>query len=71
MKKLVVTTSYLLTDEEKDELKQKLVSTFGEAEIEYHADEDILGGIIVFDGNSVYDGSVRGKLKRASQLLKK
>lgn len=70
MKKLVVTTAYLLSDEEKENLKKQLFDTFGEASVEYHADEDIVGGIIVFDGNTVYDGSIKGKLKRAKDALK-
>lgn len=71
MKRLVVTTSYALTDKEKEELKVRLFSTFGSSEVEFHVDEAILGGIIVFDGNAVYDGSIRGKLKRAADALKK
>ena len=71
MKKLVVTTSFILNDEEKEALKEQLFATFGSSEIEYHADEAIIGGIIVFDGDAVYDGSVRGKLKRFEQALKK
>lgn len=71
MNRLVVTTSYELSDREKENLKVKLFSTFGEREVEFHVDEALLGGIIVFDGNAVYDGSVRGKLKRAADALKK
>lgn len=71
MKKLVVTTAYALSDEENEKLHKQLLDTFGEATVECHVDEDIIGGIIVFDGNTVYDGSIRGKLKRASDALKK
>lgn len=71
MKKLVVTLSYTPNEQELARLKEQLFRTFGEAEIEYHTDEEMLGGIIVFDGENVYDGSIRGRLKRASQALKK
>ena len=71
MKKLVVTTSYFLSDSEKLSLKDKLSATFDFSDVEFLVDESILGGIVVFDGNTVYDGSIKGKLKRASEALKK
>lgn len=57
--------------EEKREFESKLLKTFGEAEIEYHVDEELLGGVIVFDGATVFDGSLKTKLETISNVLKK
>lgn len=57
--------------EEKLDLEKKLLQTFGSSEIEYHVDEELLGGVIVFDGATVYDGSLKTKLETISNVLKK
>ena len=71
MKKLVVTTAMKFEGEEKLDLEKKLLQTFGSSEIEYHVDEELLGGVIVFDGATVYDGSLKTKLETISNVLKK
>lgn len=71
MKKLVVTTAIKFEGKDKVELEEKLTKVFGLSEIEYHVDEELLGGVIVFDGSSVYDGSLKTKLERISNVLKK
>lgn len=71
MKKLVVTTAIRFEGKDKEELETKLTKVFGASEIEYHVDEELLGGVIVFDGSSVYDGSLKTKLERISNVLKK
>ena len=71
MKKLVVTTSIEFSEEEKGSLKTKLFEVFGPSEVVFGVDEELLGGIIVFDGDSVYDASIKGKLARIGEALKK
>lgn len=71
MKKLVVTLPYQYSAEEEQTLRGKLIACFGEREIEYHVDEEIIGGIIVFDGDTVYDGTIRSKLRSVESLLKR
>lgn len=71
MKKLVVTLPYQYNVEEEQALKERLISCFGDREIEYHVDEEIIGGIIVFDGETVYDGTIRSKLRRVEALIKR
>lgn len=68
--KLTVTTSVPLTEEQK----RKVEATFApkyEQEIfaEYVVDDTILGGIIVFDGKTVYDGSVKSKLDKIRETI--
>ena len=71
MKKLVVTTAMKFEGEDKRELESKLLKTFGSSEIEYHVDEELLGGVVIFDGTTVYDGSLKTKLETISKVLKK
>lgn len=71
MKKLVVTTAIKFENQDKCELENKLTKTFGSCEIEYHVDEELLGGVIIFDGTTVYDGSLKTKLEKISDALKK
>ncbi len=71
MKKLVVTTAIKFDDNEKAEFENRLTAVFGPSEAEYHVDEELLGGVIIFDGSTVYDGSIKNKLERISKVLKK
>lgn len=71
MKKLVVTTAIKFDNEEKRELESKITAVFGSCEMEYHVDEELLGGVIIFDGTTVYDGSLKTKLEKISDVLKK
>jgi F-type H+-transporting ATPase subunit delta len=36
---------------------------YGTYTVTYHIDESLLGGIVIFDGEQVFDGSVKSKLK--------
>lgn len=71
MKKIVVTTASKFDSEYQCEFERKLKKTFGSCEIEYHVDEELLGGVIVFDGATLYDGSLKTKLETISKALKK
>lgn len=71
MKKLVVTLARQFSEEERVSFEKKLFGVFGEGVVEYHLDEELIGGIIVYDGENVYDGSLRHKLQKISDFLKK
>ena len=71
MKKLVVTTAIAFDEQERVAFEEKAMKTFGESEFEYHVDEELIGGVIIFDGERVYDGTVQSKIQRISDLLKK
>ena len=72
MKKLTITTSTEISDEEKAKI-EKVFSAKYDEEIYpvYLIDEAIIGGIIVFDGDKVYDGSIRNQLTKLSGSLSK
>lgn len=71
MKRIVVTTANQFTDNERMDFEKKLRAKFGDCVPEYHVDEELIGGVIIFDGTVVYDGSLKNRLKKISDLLKK
>lgn len=71
MKRLVVTTAIAFDEQERSAFEEKAIKAFGESEFEYHVDEELIGGVIIFDGERVYDGAVKSKLQRITEVLKK
>jgi F-type H+-transporting ATPase subunit delta len=59
-----------LTDEYTDKLTQKLSVRFSrEVQLIVEVDTALMGGIIVEYGDTVIDGSVRGKLTRLAENM--
>ncbi len=70
MIKLTVTTAKPLTDREKASLNKKFTVKYGEFTVEYLVDYSLIGGIKIFDGLRVFDGSVSGQLERLKKNVK-
>jgi F-type H+-transporting ATPase subunit delta len=54
--------------------RELLRARFGEltrrqAEVEFHLDQQLIGGVVAQVGSTVYDGSVRGRLERIREQL--
>jgi F-type H+-transporting ATPase subunit b len=65
-----VTSALPLTDEEKEAVKQDVLSKVGDqATVTFRVDPNILGGLIVRVGDKVLDGSVSGQLESMRQSL--
>jgi F-type H+-transporting ATPase subunit delta len=65
-----VTTAQPLSDQEKDEFRQKLAGQYGDSlEFDFSVDPAILGGAIVQVGDKVIDGSVATRLAAMSNAL--
>ncbi|MBO4535086.1 MAG: F0F1 ATP synthase subunit delta [Clostridia bacterium] len=62
-----VTVSRKLPDADREKIEAYLAAKYGEYRVVYHVDEQILGGLIIFDGHKVYDGSLRTKLQTLKQ----
>ena len=58
-----VTTAMPLSDAMRDKVEAWLNAKYGQYTVKYHLDESLLGGIVIFDGDTVYDGSIKSKLK--------
>lgn len=59
-----VTTARPLAQAMHDTVEQWLTDRYGAHTTHYHVDDAIVGGIIIFDGSTVYDGSLRSKLQQ-------
>lgn len=65
-----VTTALPLSDDEKEQFRQKLRSKYGEGlEFDFNVDSSIIGGAIVQVGDKVIDGSVATRLESMSNAL--
>jgi F-type H+-transporting ATPase subunit delta len=65
-----VSSARELTATEKKSLEQKLATLTGmSVRTSYSEDADLLGGVVVRIGSTVYDGSVRGQLRRIRQEI--
>jgi len=65
-----VTTAIALTDDEKEQFRQKLRAKHGkELEFKFVVDPAIMGGAIVQIGDKVIDGSVANRLEALGQAL--
>lgn len=65
-----VTSALPITAEEKEAVKQDVLSKVGEqATVTFRVDPSILGGLIVRVGDKVLDGSVSGQLESMRQSL--
>jgi F-type H+-transporting ATPase subunit delta len=65
-----VSSARSLTAAEKKSLEQRLVALTGmTVRANYSEDSALLGGVVVRIGSTVYDGSVRGQLRRIKQEI--
>ncbi len=68
-----VTTAEELNDNQKQQIKQKLLETtkYNSIEIDYKIDPSLIGGMVVRIKDRVVDSSVKSKLERMSRDLHK
>jgi F-type H+-transporting ATPase subunit delta len=65
-----VTSAVPLTPDEQEALRQQVHARFSsEAELDFHVDSSILGGIILQVGDKVIDSSIAGKLTTLHERL--
>ena len=66
-----VSTAKVLTDEQKEQVKARLLETtdFETFEMNYVVDETLLGGMVIRIGDRVVDTSIKNKLRSLSKEL--
>ncbi|MBQ1948250.1 MAG: F0F1 ATP synthase subunit delta [Clostridia bacterium] len=70
MTNLTVTSAMELSMDIRKEIEEKFSGMLRDTVCaEYLIDEKLLGGIVVFDGTRVYDGSVRTKLENLREKI--
>ncbi|MEG0806314.1 MAG: F0F1 ATP synthase subunit delta [Lachnospiraceae bacterium] len=68
-----VTSAMPLSEEQKNQIRAKLLGTtkYVEFEIEYDVDKELIGGMVIRIGDRVVDSSVKARLYRLSKELTK
>ena len=70
MTNLTVTSAMELSMDIRAEIEESFSRILRDSvTAEYLIDENLLGGIVVFDGTRVYDGSVRTKLENLREKI--
>ena len=66
-----VTSAVELKDAQKDEIKNKLLSTtdYRQMEMHYVVDKDVIGGVVIRLGDKVVDSSIRTRLENIKKEL--
>ena len=65
-----ITSASDLTREDQENLRVRFnVLTRKQAELDFHLDLDLIGGLVAQIGSTVYDGSIRGRLNRIREQL--
>ena len=66
-----VTSAVELKDSQKDEIKNKLLSTtdYRQMEMHYVVDKDVIGGVVIRLGDKVVDSSIRTRLENIKKEL--
>lgn len=69
MTNLTLTTAIELSEAQKVEIEKKLVKKYGKFSVLYRVNAALIGGIIIFDGDMVYDGSISTQLEKIKEKL--
>lgn len=66
-----VTTAVDISDDLKEEIRQKLLATTGYQEIEmiFHVDSELIGGLVIRIGDRVIDSSIKNQMNKISKEL--
>jgi F-type H+-transporting ATPase subunit delta len=65
-----VTTALVLSDDDKEQFRQKLRAKYDEGlELIFDVDATLIGGVVIQIGDKVIDGSVASRLESMSNLL--
>ena len=59
-----VTVAKMPSSATRAKVEEYLTERYGEHTTEWHQDDTLLGGIVIFDGEKVFDGSLKNKLNR-------
>jgi F-type H+-transporting ATPase subunit b len=64
-----ITSALPLTDQEKETVRNEIISKTGSQTVTFRVDPSILGGLLIKVGDKVLDGSVAGQLQTLQQTL--
>lgn len=68
--KLTVTSARPLTEEQKEKVEAVFSKKYDcPLEANYLVDDSLIGGLMVFDGATIYDGTVKSKINQIKEKL--
>jgi len=74
-KRIIITTAKILDEGEQEAITTFFATKLGidksEIDISFLVNDEIIGGMIVFDGEKLYDGSIRHRLEKIKSKIKK
>ena len=70
MTKLTVTTATALSEKRKAELEKEFAAKYKTFTVDYVVNDAIIGGMVLFDGEKIYDGSVSRQLDKILEGVK-
>ncbi len=70
MTELTVTSRSPLSEARRVAIENEFGKKYGEFTVKYVIDDALIGGLIVFDGEKVYNGSVSGRLEALRRAVK-
>ena len=70
MRSITVTTAKEITEKDLKKITQYLDKKYGDYSVKYVVEDELVGGIIIFDGEKIYDGSIRGQLTKIMNKTK-
>lgn len=70
MNRIEVLTSESIDSNDKKKIEKLFSEKYGDDyEVHYKVNQEIIGGIIIKDGDRIYDGSVKSQLKKIKRSL--
>lgn len=70
MNRIEVLTSESIDSNDKKKIEKLFSEKYGDDyEVYYEVNQEIIGGIIIKDGDRIYDGSIKSQLKKIKRSL--
>lgn len=70
MNRIEVLTSESIDSNDKKKIEKLFSEKYGDDyEVYYKVNQEIIGGIIIKDGDRIYDGSIKSQLKKIKRSL--
>ena len=70
MREITVTSAVCLDDKQKSLLESYFNDKYGIYTVKYLVNDALICGVVIFDGEKIYDGSIINKLRRMGEHLK-
>lgn len=71
MTELTVTSHKPLSRAKRTEIETEFAAKYGDVAVKYVVNDAILGGLVIFDGDKVCDGSVSGRLSEIREAVRR